>query len=168
MLIGDVSGNGRYDIVMMQPNYMSDDRYIGHQVACLTAYSVDTGTMLWQVGNRESSSSSGSDIPAQIYDIDQDGYNEVLAVMNDQFTIIDGRTGSVEATYSLPHPEAHDTIVIANFSGNSHPRDVLLKDRYNQVWAMDSNWNLLWTFSGNPGHYPWPYDFDNDGRDELM
>jgi hypothetical protein len=82
MLIGDASGNGRYDIVMMQPDYISDDRYIGHQVACLTAYSVDTGTMLWQTGNRESSSSSGSDIPVQIYDSDGDGYNEVIAVMN--------------------------------------------------------------------------------------
>jgi hypothetical protein len=33
---------------------------------------------------------------------------------------------------------------------------------------MDSNWNQLWTHTGNTGHYPWPYDFDGDGRDEVM
>jgi len=27
---------------------------------------------------------------------------------------------------------------------------------------------VRWTYSGNVGHYPWPYDFDGDGRDELM
>jgi hypothetical protein len=45
----------------------------------------------------------------------------------------------------------------------------VLKDRYNQVWALNTpSGSVRWTYSGNVGHYPWPYDFDGDGRDELM
>ncbi len=33
---------------------------------------------------------------------------------------------------------------------------------------MDRDFNLLWSRQGNPGHYPWVYDIDGDGRDEVM
>jgi len=36
------------------------------------------------------------------------------------------------------------------------------------MWAMDNEFRLLWTHEGNIGHFPWPYDFDGDGRDEVM
>ncbi|PRX96134.1 discoidin domain-containing protein [Allonocardiopsis opalescens] len=168
MLFGDVSGDGRLDIVMMQPAYSEDDRYIGAQVQALTAYEL-TGEPLWQVGTPDPRvTNNGSDIPAQIYDIDGDGDNEVLAVVEDRFTVFDGATGEFVRDFALPHPEAHDAIAIANFRGLERPSDILLKDRYNQVWALDSYGEVLWTHRGNPGHYPWPYDFDDDGDQELM
>ncbi len=172
MLLGDITGDGRLDFVMMQGDQMADDRYIGHQVNALTAYDFE-GHLLWQVGNPAAGEATGSDIPAQIYDIDQDGENEVLACMNNgvisqQLAVLDGRTGTVEATYDYPSPDAHDTIVIANFSGTEHPTDIVLKDRYENLWAMDRNWNVLFEHTGNIGHYPWPADYDFDGRDELM
>jgi hypothetical protein len=172
MLLGDITGDGRLDFVMMQGDTMADDRYIGHQVNALTAYDFD-GNLLWQVGDPAQGSSTGSDIPAQIYDIDQDGENEVLACMNNsvvsgRFAILDGRTGEVEGTLDYPSPDAHDTIIIANFSGNERPTDIVLKDRYNTLWAMDSNWNVLFQHAGNIGHYPWPADYDYDGHEELM
>jgi hypothetical protein len=128
MLLGDVTGDGRMDFVMMQGDQMADDRYIGHQVNCLTAFDFE-GNQLWQVGNPANGESTGSDIPAQIYDLDGDGYNEVLACMDNdvvsrKFVVLDGRTGDVEATYDYPSTDAHDTIVIANFSGNARPMDV--------------------------------------------
>jgi hypothetical protein len=36
MLLGDVTGDGRLEMIMMQPDKMADDRYIGHEVNCLT------------------------------------------------------------------------------------------------------------------------------------
>ena len=167
MLFGDVTGDGRLEIVMMQADYMRSDKYIGHEVNCLTAFDLE-GNQLWQIGDPAIGGHAGADIPAQVYDIDGDGENEVLACMGGKFRVFDGKTGKEEYSFNYPHPEAHDTIVILNVSRNDHPSDILLKNRYKQVWVMDRFGKLLWTHEGNTGHYPWPYDFDGDGKDELM
>ncbi|GAA3758038.1 hypothetical protein HDA32_001869 [Spinactinospora alkalitolerans] len=168
MLLGDVDGDGRRDIVMMQPTYSADDRYIGRQVQALTAYDI-TGEMLWQAGTPDPRvERNGTDIPAQIHDLDGDGRNEVVAVMDDRFTVLDGGTGDFVRDFALPHPEAHDAIAFADFRGTGRPNDILLKDRYNQIWALDDQGEVLWTHEGDVGHYPWPVDLDGDGRQELM
>jgi hypothetical protein len=168
MLLGDLNGDGRMEIVMVQPDGGIDDRYVPHQVQCLTAYDLEGG-LLWQVGTPDPNCGGpGSDYPAQIYDIDGDGWNEVLCVMDKRFLVLDGRTGRVKRSFDLPDEYAHDCILIANLSGADHAGDVILKDRYRKLWAMDQDFNLLWTYEGNPGHYPWVYDIDGDGRDEVM
>ncbi|WP_233532100.1 hypothetical protein [Paenibacillus alkalitolerans] len=168
MLLGDIDGDGRMEIVMVQPDGGIDDRYVPHQVQCLTAFDLD-GNMLWQQGTPDPNAGKpGSDYPAQIYDIDGDGFNEVLCVMNKKFLILDGRTGQVKRAFDLPGPEAHDCIIIANLSGGPHAQDIILKDRYKNLWALDRDFRLLWTFEGNPGHFPWAFDYDGDGRDEVM
>ena len=43
-----------------------------------------------------------------------------------------------------------------------------MKDRYKTLWALDHDFNLLWKHEGNPGHFPWVYDIDGDGKDEVM
>ncbi|MFC5465200.1 hypothetical protein [Lederbergia graminis] len=168
MLVGDLDSDGRMEIVMVQADGDIDDRYVPHQVICLTAYDVE-GNVLWQVGEPdENAGGPGSDYPAQIYDIDGDGYNEVLCVMDKKFLILNGQTGELKRSFDLPNPEAHDCIIIANLSGNPFPQDIILKDRYKQMWALDKDFNLLWEHKGNIGHFPWVYDFDQDGHDEVM
>jgi hypothetical protein len=175
-LIGDVTGDGRLDIVMMQPHFIADDRFEGALVAALTAYDIE-GNLLWQAGQVDPAGrNQGSDIPAQIHDVDGDGDNEVVAVMHPggdtsvegRFMVFDGQTGALVRDFALPHPEAHDAILFANLSGGNTPREILLKDRYEHVWTVDSHGNLLWDTGANTGHYPWPYDFDRDGRQEIM
>lgn len=167
MLLGDVTGDGRLEIVMMQADKMADDRHIGHEVNCLTVFDLE-GKQLWQVGNPSAGAAAGSDIPAQVYDIDLDGNNEVLACMDGKVRILDGKTGKEKSSFSYPSKNAHDCIVIANLTGNKKPQDIIVKDRYNQVWALDRTGKLLWTHKGNTGHFPWPFDFDNDGREEIV
>ena len=168
MLLGDLDGDGRMEMVLKQPDGGIDDRYVPHEVQCLTAYDLE-GHQLWQVGTPDPEvRGSGSDIPAQIHDIDGDGLPEVVCVMEDQLRILDGRTGEVKDVYDLPDPDAHDCIVICNLTGADHPQDIILKNRYRKMWAMDKNFELLWTHEGNPGHFPWPHDFDDDGCDEIM
>jgi hypothetical protein len=58
--------------------------------------------------------------------------------------------------------------VIANLTGTERAQDVILKDRCRRPWALDRDFELLWSFKGTPGHFQWPADVDSDGRDEIM
>lgn len=168
MLLGDLDGDGRMEMVLKQPDGGIDDRYVPHEVQCLTAFDLD-GNQLWQVGEPDPDvRGSGSDMPAQIWDIDGDGNLEVVCVMQDQFRVLDGKTGQLKYAYDLPDPDAHDCIVICNLTGSEHAQDVILKNRYRKMWAMDKEFNVLWTHGGNPGHFPWPHDIDGDGCDEIL
>ncbi|MCL2814453.1 MAG: hypothetical protein FWD23_07620, partial [Oscillospiraceae bacterium] len=61
-----------------------------------------------------------------------------------------------------------DSIRICNFSGKRRPSDILVKDRYNNIWAYDENFGLLWHRYVNCGHFPYAFDINGDGRDELL
>lgn len=167
-LLGDLDGDGRMELVVVQADSDIDDRYVPHQITCVTAYRL-TGEMLWQTGEcHEKCGSFGSDFPAQVYDIDADGKSEILCVMNQEFLILDGMTGSVKCRYPLPDEQAHDCIILADLTGKGRPTDIILKDRYRRMWALDSDWNLLWTHEGNIGHLPWTVDVNGDGYEEVM
>ena len=185
ILLGDINGDGRMEIVCVQPDGGIDDRYVPHQVVCVTAYAL-TGELLWQVGTpAEDPGGPGSDYPAQVFDIDGDGSLEVLVVMDKVYKILEGSSGRIKREFPLKllpplkshdprfpegvgAPNAHDCILVANLSGNPTPKDIILKDRYENMWALDENFNLLWTHSGNVGHFPLVYDINGDGRDEVM
>ena len=95
VLLGDVTGDGRLDMVLMQPDYSANDLYVGHQVQALTAYDLGTGALLWQIGTPDPRvTNNGTDIPAEIYDLDGDGDNEVLAMMGGRFQVFEGATGT--------------------------------------------------------------------------
>ncbi len=174
MRIGDMNGDGRYDILMVQPAYVKDDARNPRYVAHLAAYDIE-GNLLWEQGKVDPRvTTSGADEPVQIYDIDADGENEVLTVMQmgedseKYFYIFNGKTGEMKKKFKLPSQRAHDAIFIANFSGNKTPQDILLKDRYSDIWALDKDGNQLWHYDGKTGHGLLPYDFDGDGKDELV
>ncbi|NMI02545.1 hypothetical protein HF638_01050 [Paenibacillus sp. SZ31] len=168
MLLGDLNGDGRLEMLLVQADGGIDDRYVPHQVCCLTAFDLE-GTLIWQVGTPDPNAGGpGSDYPAQIVDWDGDGNNEVLCVMDKQFLVLNGETGEIKETRDLPGDEAHDCIILANLTGNQQKMDIILKDRYKTLWALDHDFNLLWKHEGNPGHFPWVYDIDGDGKDEVM
>ncbi|WP_340401487.1 hypothetical protein [Paenibacillus sp. FSL H8-0079] len=168
MLLGDLNGDGRLEMLLVQADGGIDDRYVPHQVCCLTAFDLE-GTLIWQVGTPDPNAGGlGSDYPAQIADWDGDGNNEVLCVMDKRFLVLNGETGEIKETRDLPGDEAHDCIILANLTGNQQKMDIILKDRYKTLWALDHDFNLLWKHEGNPGHFPWVYDIDGDGKDEVM
>ncbi|MET0447433.1 MAG: PQQ-binding-like beta-propeller repeat protein [Aeromicrobium sp.] len=176
-LVGDITGDGRLDIVMMQPHHINAGALRdGPVVASLTAFEA-TGELLWQVGEVDPLGRNNSqDIPAQIHDLDGDGRNEVIAVMypDDDETregrlyVFDGETGEEKWSFDLPDPMARDAIIFVDASGQGFAGEILLKDRYTKAWMVTAEGELLWTHEGNTGQYPWPYDFDGDGREEIM
>ena len=167
-LLGDIDGDGRMEVVFVQADSGIDDRYVPHQITCVTADRLD-GSILWQVGEpMEVPGNFGSDFPAQICDFDGDGYLEIICVMEKKFCILDGKTGACKKQYDLPADEAHDCIILADLTGRGARRTVILKDRYFHMWALDNDFNLLWTHEGNLGHFPWVSDVNGDGYDEVM
>lgn len=168
MWLGDINGDGRMEIVMVQPDSGFDDRYFPHSVQCATAFDL-LGNILWQIGTPDpNAAASGSDIPAQIYDIDKDGNLEFICARNDMLCIYDGKSGTLKSEHPLPDPHAHDCIVIADLEGRGYAQNIILKNRYHKVWALDTNYKVMWEHEGNVGHYPWPYDLNGDGKDELI
>lgn len=103
---------------------------------------------------------------------------------------VDGRTGEVKKRAKAPFstPEEDGTIIgvpdkiyafdrinpdgmrICNFRGLDKPRDILIKDRYCRVYALNDDLEVMWHFQSdkNTGHFPFAIDINGDGHDELL
>ena len=74
-------------------------------ISCLTAVNMETGDVLWQVGEPSEltvNQDTTCDLPFQIYDIDDDGIDEVIVAKDFKVMILDGSTGEVKK--SMPTP----------------------------------------------------------------
>lgn len=187
---GHLTGTDEWFFVMCQnQRKVYKDRY--PVISCMTAVSIETGKILWQTGEPCDSpeiEKLTTDLPFQIYDIDNDGFDEVITSWDFKLLILDGRTGKVKKSIRTPLNEAPpetvtglefgkyafnrlnvDAICIVNVSGNKRPEEILIKDRYSRYWIYDKNLNLKWQFSKyNTGHFPFSYDFNGDGKDEIF
>ncbi len=187
---GHLTGNDDWYIVLAQGQKRVHRDAYGH-ISCLTAIDLD-GNILWQKGEPSTSYEHGqisADLPLQVYDIDGDGIDEVITAKNFELLILDGRTGEVKKKTKMPLSDKDDTtligvpegryafdrinadgIRICNFSGNDRPSDILIKDRYCRVYALNSNLEVMWMFRSdkNTGHFPYACDINNDGYDELL
>jgi len=187
---GHLTGTKEWHIVLAQcQKRVFKDAYA--HISCLTAIDLN-GNILWQLGEpseNESFAKLTADVPLQVYDIDGDGIDEVITARNFELLILDGRTGMVKKKCKTPFSDEEnstligvpfnryafdrlnpDGIRIANFSGKSRPSDILLKDRYCRVYALNSDLELMWKFRNNKntGHFPYAFDIDGDGKDELF
>ncbi|QQO10816.1 hypothetical protein [Breznakiella homolactica] len=176
-------------IICQHQRRVYKDRY--PFISCMTAVSLESGVVLWQIGeprDDEDVIELTTDLPVQVYDIDNDGIDEVICSWDFTLFILDGATGKIKK--QIPCPEntekesdlcgiefgRHaytrlnvDAIRIANVSGNKRPSDILIKDRYSRLWVYNSDLELLWKFShNNTGHFPYSFDFNGDGKDEIF
>jgi rhamnogalacturonan endolyase len=188
---GHLTGTNEWHIVLAQAQKRVNRDAYSH-ISCLTAIDLE-GRILWQRGspseNAQHLGKISADLPLQVYDIDGDGIDEVITALNFELLILDGRTGEVKKRVKTPLSEEEDAsllgvphqiyafdrinpdgIRIANFSGKERPSDILIKDRYCRVYALDSELNLLWKYHSpkNTGHFPLAIDVNGDGRDELL
>ena len=146
-------------------------------ISCLTAVTLD-GKILWQKGKPATSNYNvGKDLPIQIYDIDYDGAEEIIVVYNDCIQVFSPE-GELEGWSYLDELNA-DSIIICDIRGTGSMQDIIIKDRYWKLVALkyvgDGQFEKMWDFceltkdeDQMVGHYPYAYDFDGDGKDEIM
>lgn len=188
---GHLLGDGSWQIVLAQmQKRVSRDAY--GFISCLTAIDLE-GNVLWQLGepseNSEMLGKVCADMPLQVYDIDGDGTDEIIVGWDFEIRILDGKTGAVKRSVKTPIADQEDDnllgvpyntyafarlnpdgIRICNFRGLERPSDILIKDRYCRVWALDDKLNTLWHYKSptNTGHCPLAVDVDGDGKDEVL
>ncbi len=174
---GDLNNDGIIDVLIGQVvHHGPKDR--NSELSCLTALTFD-GEILWQTGQPDPwKDHLTNDVAFQIHDLDRDGKNEVVYCMNQEIIVAEGATG--KAKYRSPTPlilaEGEnspgrilgDCIFFCDLSGNGYDGDVILKDRYTHLWAMNSKLKVLWEGACRTGHYPCARDVDHDNRDELI
>ena len=186
--LGDLDGDGALDLLLIQ-NLPFMRNY--NHITCMTAINLD-GEVLWQVGHPDPDHAWLTyDVAAQIHDIDDDGENEVICGLERWIRVLDGKTGKLERRHLVPESKIlpdetswleykhyyrrdHlpylnvDCFSFCDLRGLGKPLDVIIKDRHTRLWAFTNNFELLWTSSANLGHYPYFYDYDDDGRDEIF
>ena len=182
--IGDLNGDGGPDLLFTQSVWAT------REITCLTATTIE-GRVLWQQGKPSADNGTiYSDLPVQIYDWDNDGRNEVLFVRQAKYVepawngkspreratryegratmvVLDGRTGREKGTLPLPAP-ADDSFLLADLTGKGRREDLVVKDRYWNMWGIAHDGRELCHWSGSTGHYPAIADVDGDGRDEVF
>jgi rhamnogalacturonan endolyase len=175
---GDLDGDGQVDMLIAQniPKVRGD---AFDHISALTAVTLD-GKVLWQIGRPDPRNTLlTNDTPFQIHDLDGDGKNEVVLVKDFQIQVLDGKTGKIRQRAWMPEApkenkerpyelNSGDSMIFLNLSGKKGRQEILLKDRYRSFWVLDSDLRVLWTGTGQTGHYPYPYDFNADGKDEFI
>jgi len=172
---GDLDGDGQIDVLIGQVvHHGPKDQY--SELSCLTAMTFD-GKKLWQIGRPDAwKDHLTNDVAFQIHDLDGDGRNEVVYCMNFELIVADGATGKTK--YKAPTPASKppadryprilgDCLFFCDLRGTGHPRDIIIKDRYSHFWALNDRLEVMWEGACKTGHYPYAYDVDGDGRDEL-
>jgi rhamnogalacturonan endolyase len=172
---GDLNGDGITDVLTGQVLHHGP-RDSHSELSCMTAMTLD-GDVLWQVGKPDPEKYHlTNDVGFQIHDLDNDGKNEVVYTMNFEIIVADASTGKTKYKTKLPESKIEndtferilgDCLFFFDAEGKGWDSDILTKDRYNNFWVMNNKLKVIWEGSCKTGHYPYAYDVDGDGREEL-
>jgi hypothetical protein len=176
---GDLNHDGQIDVLIGQVLHHGP-KDTNSELSCLTAMTFD-GKILWQIGQADAwKDKLTNDVGFQVHDLDGDGRTEVIYCMNMELVVADGATGKTK--YKAPTPKTPenikppynkfprilgDALYFCDLRGTGRPQDIIIKTRYEHLWALDSRLQVLWDAACNTGHYPYAYDIDGDGKDEL-
>ncbi|MCW8133579.1 MAG: hypothetical protein KIS92_24760 [Planctomycetota bacterium] len=186
--LGDLDGDGRLDFVLPRLHPRRDPG-----AAYLAAVDFD-GRLLWERGEKPAAPTpeTSGDAPVQIHDLDGDGRNEVVCVMDHTLLALDGRTGAVKYSAPVPKPTplpevykqninhwggGYDdegehlpacAISFADLAGRGSARDVILSGHYHQTVALGPDFRERWRIANVRGHFPIPYRPKGEARDHVL
>ena len=186
--IADLDGDGQFEFLLAQQSKRANEGDFS-QISCLTAFRPD-GQVLWQLGQPSRATSLTDaptwDLPFQVADVDADGKPELVMCRDWQLQVRDARTGKLLRSVPTPRSTLGQTVIgwmvedaydricgdsihLCDLSGRGRPGEILVKDRYCNLWAYDAaTLEMLWHQVLNTGHYPLAFDIDGDGRDEVL
>ena len=167
VVAGDLDGDGAVEIVSAENVNQGDV----HFTSAVVAQRLD-GTVLWRWGDPQPGRKVWHhDVACQIYDFNGDGAPEVVLSTKGFLVELAGATGKELRRIAIP-VEATDCLVFCNLSGGRDRGEVLVKDRYHQIWAYNRKGERLWTIKDPGGfmtaHQPRPMDIDGDEREEIL
>ncbi len=167
VVLGDVDGDNEVEVVSAK-NFNQDDN---HFTSSVVVQKLD-GSILWKWGDPKLGRRGlHHDVACQVHDLDNNGANEVVVAADRQLVVLEGRTGKPIRSFPIPQ-HASDCVVFADLSGKGWASEILIKNRYQQIWAYSPEGKLLWTVNLPGGyrtsHQPFPLDLDGDGRDEVL
>ena len=158
VLAGDLNRDGLVEFVCVNTQNVLTSGVKSHFVTSIAVHDID-GNLLWAFGEQSVQKEKlGYDVPCQIYDVDGDGNDEVVFCTNHNFIILDGKTGETKGKYELPLTTATDNIVFLGANDHTDTLNILIKERYREMWAYSSKWELQWHFQHpkklHIGHHP--------------
>jgi len=167
IVAGDVDGDGQCELV----NARVKERNDTHPIVSVCVYKLD-GAILWRWGNPESGANTlHSDFACQIFDWDRDGRAEIIIATEHHLIALDGASGKELLRHPIPE-NAHDCITFAALDGPDRDAVAIIKNRYNDLWAMNRDGTIRWHWAPPRGeetaHQPYPIDLDGDGKEELI
>ena len=166
VVAADLDADDEVEFVACENHNVGDVHYTSTAVA----HDLD-GTVIWRWGDPDIGRKAWHhDVACQIHDWDGDGRAEVVLATKGAIVELDGRTGRERRRIRIPD-EATDCITFADLAGRGRPTDILVKDRYHNIYAYGYSGKLLWHVKDPGGcrtaHQPRPIDLDGDGRDEI-
>lgn len=138
------------------------------------------GKELWKIENIQNPTTESGDYTLQIFDINNDGKNEIVTAIDFQLQIRNGKNAKLLKSVSTPKPNPYydsrdykypqllgDAICPVSIKANEPP-GFYIKDRYTNIWMYDHNLIPLWHKAMSTSHFPLPVDLDEDGVDEIL
>lgn len=166
VVAADIDRDGAVEFIACENHNVGDV----HSTSTAAAHKLD-GTVMWRWGDPEIGRKNWHhDVACQIHDWDGDSNLEVILAAKGALVELDARTGKEKRRIAIP-TDATDCIVFCDLSGAGRPTDVLVKDRYHNIYAYNHAGKQLWHVK-DPGacrtaHQPRPMDLDGDGKDEI-
>jgi hypothetical protein len=124
-------------------------------ITCLTAVSLTSGEILWQQGTpKKSNFRTTGEIPIQVYDWNQDGFDDVIYHQADQLIVLNGNDGSVQ----LNVPKARPYSLFIHKTNLFDGRAGLILVGRSDVELLNPELSTVWI---RP-------NIDQDGEDEIL
>ncbi len=137
------------------------------------------GTERVRLGPWEVAPDGPGDVVVQIFDVNNDGADEVLLVTGEKLYVY-ALTGQLLACKDVPPPNAYGECAsdpewatvddalcpVRNAAGET--LGFYIKDRYWNIHFYSPSLEHQWHHALNTGHYPFPADVDGDGREEIL